>query len=99
MLVVTRKLGEEIVIDGNIRVSIQRISSTRVRVGIDAPNDVAIARGELVFECVAEDFSEVDSRSDDAISGDSGSTDPVSVNRDKSGPSSFDTEQIFLSSV
>ena len=39
---------EEIVIDGNIRVTIVALQNGRVRVGIEAPRDVHIVRGELV---------------------------------------------------
>ena len=42
----TRKAGEEIVIDGKIRVVIVRAGET-VRVGIDAPRDVVILRKEV----------------------------------------------------
>ena len=46
MLVLTRKAGEEIVIDGKIRVVIVRAGET-VRVGIHAPRDVVILRKEV----------------------------------------------------
>jgi len=47
MLVLSRRLKEEIVIDGNIRVVVLSISGNRVRLGIDAPADVTIWRDEL----------------------------------------------------
>lgn len=47
MLVLSRKEGEQIVIGDNIRVSISKISGSRVRVAIDAPDEVVIRRGEL----------------------------------------------------
>lgn len=47
MLVLTRKLGEGIIIDGGIRVSLLEISKDRVRIGIDAPQEVKIAREEV----------------------------------------------------
>ncbi len=47
MLVLSRKAGEEIVIDGNIRVTVVALQNGRVKVGIDAPRDVHIVRGEL----------------------------------------------------
>ncbi|QDU82410.1 hypothetical protein Pla110_41650 [Polystyrenella longa] len=48
MLVLSRKCGEEIVIDGNIRVQVIQCSGGRVRLGISAPGDVAIKRSELL---------------------------------------------------
>jgi len=56
MLVLTRKVGEEVVIGDNITLVIHRISGNRVTVGISAPGDVRIVRGEL--EPVARGFGE-----------------------------------------
>jgi carbon storage regulator len=47
MLVLTRKLGEEIVIDGHIRVTIVAAKGDRVRVGVTAPAGVRIDRDEV----------------------------------------------------
>ncbi len=47
MLVLTRKLNETIVIDGNIRVQVLEVRGGRVRLGIEAPAEVNIRRGEL----------------------------------------------------
>lgn len=47
MLVLTRKLGERIVIDNRIVVAITKIHGKAVQVGIEAPADVPIRREEL----------------------------------------------------
>ncbi len=47
MLVLSRKPGEKVVIGENITLTILEVVGTRVRVGIDAPADVRILRGEL----------------------------------------------------
>lgn len=47
MLVLTRKVGEEVVIGGNIRVRIVQIGGGKVRIGIDAPDDVSVDRQEV----------------------------------------------------
>ena len=47
MLVLSRKPSESVVIDGDIRVTVVKISGNRVRLGIEAPPDVAIKRSEL----------------------------------------------------
>ena len=47
MLVLTRKVGEEIVIDGGIRVAVVLVRGNRVRIGIKAPTNVRIQRREL----------------------------------------------------
>ncbi|NND96104.1 MAG: carbon storage regulator [Pirellulaceae bacterium] len=48
MLVLTRKPGEQLVIDNNITITICKSGPNRVTVGIDAPKEVPIRRGELV---------------------------------------------------
>ena len=47
MLILSRKVGEEIVIDGRIRVTIAAVKGDRVRVGITAPPDVPVDRAEV----------------------------------------------------
>ena len=47
MLVLTRKLGEEIFIGDNIKLIVNRIAGNRVTIGINAPDNVTILRGEL----------------------------------------------------
>jgi carbon storage regulator CsrA len=47
MLVLTRKLQETIQIGENITITIVRIKGNTVRVGIEAPRDVRVARGEV----------------------------------------------------
>ena len=52
MLVLTREVKEGIVIDKNIKVTVISILGNRVKLGIEAPDEVNIRREEL------EDFSE-----------------------------------------
>lgn len=47
MLVLSRKLGESIHVGLNIVVTILEIQGNRVKIGIDAPHDCRILRGEL----------------------------------------------------
>ena len=47
MLVLTRKLNEEIMIGDDIKVTLIRVKGNTVRIGIEAPRDVRIIRGEL----------------------------------------------------
>jgi carbon storage regulator len=47
MLVLTRKIGEEIIIDDNIRVTITAIKGDKVRIGISAPPNVRVDREEV----------------------------------------------------
>jgi carbon storage regulator len=50
MLVLSRKLGEKICIDGEIEVEVLEIKGNRVRLGISAPNDRRIVRAERCLE-------------------------------------------------
>jgi carbon storage regulator len=47
MLVLSRKLNEKIVIDGGIVVTVVKIDRNQVRLGIEAPGDVAVFREEI----------------------------------------------------
>ena len=47
MLVLSRKVGETIVIDDRIRVTVDRVSGGRVRLSVDAPPDVTVDRKEV----------------------------------------------------
>jgi carbon storage regulator len=48
MLVLSRKVGEEIVIGGDIRVRVVSIQGNQVRLGFAAPLEVKIKRQELL---------------------------------------------------
>jgi len=48
MLVLSRRIGEEIMLGDNIRVVVNRIAGNRVTIGIQAPREVQIVRGELI---------------------------------------------------
>jgi carbon storage regulator len=54
MLVLTRKIGEEIIINGEICVSVVRLRGNRVQIGIKAPAGVPIRRRELDSPKAAE---------------------------------------------
>jgi carbon storage regulator len=47
MLILGRKEGEEIYLGNNIKIKITEINNGAVKVGIDAPREVLVLRGEL----------------------------------------------------
>jgi carbon storage regulator len=47
MLVLTRKPGEKVVLGGGITVTVLEAARDRVRIGVEAPDDVFILPGEL----------------------------------------------------
>jgi carbon storage regulator len=48
MLVLTRKLMEKLYIGDDVCVTVVRLEGGQVRLGIDAPRDVAVVRAELL---------------------------------------------------
>lgn len=48
MLVLTRKMYQEIVIAGNIHIHVLGIERNRVKIGIEAPKGILVLRQELL---------------------------------------------------
>jgi carbon storage regulator len=67
MLVLSRRVGESVVIGDDITVTILEVRSDGIRVGIDAPRSVAVHRAELLVELEASN-REAASPSEAAIS-------------------------------
>jgi carbon storage regulator len=55
LLILTRKIDQSIIIQGNITIMVLGVERDRVKLGIAAPADVAVLREELM----AEDDSKV----------------------------------------
>jgi carbon storage regulator len=53
MLVISRKTDQTVVLGGQIVVRVLEISGGRVRLGIEAPSEVTILRGELAADAAA----------------------------------------------
>lgn len=47
MLILTRKVGETIVINDDIRVTVLGIKGGQIRLGVEAPSNVAVHRKEI----------------------------------------------------
>ena len=55
MLVLTRSVGERLIIgDGEITLTILDVRGNQVRIGIDAPKDIAVHREEIYLRIQAE---------------------------------------------
>ncbi|HEV2692281.1 MAG TPA: carbon storage regulator CsrA [Verrucomicrobiae bacterium] len=50
MLILSRKIGESIVIDGRIHVKIMRVEGDVVKLGIEAPSTIPVHRQEVYDE-------------------------------------------------
>jgi len=46
MLTLARKVGEKLTIDGDVTVTVLGIKGNQIRIGIDAPREMQIAREE-----------------------------------------------------
>ncbi len=60
MLVVSRKIGERILIGDKIAVTLVKIGNGGVRLGIDAPQEMAIVREELAEQLKRAEQSKVE---------------------------------------
>jgi carbon storage regulator len=54
MLVLTRRIGEALLIAGNIRVTVLAVKGNQIRLGITAPASVPVVRLELLGESPEE---------------------------------------------
>jgi carbon storage regulator len=65
MLVLTRKIGESISIDDNIKITVVQIKGKQVRIGIDAPKETKIYREEVYTAIQEENRAAVESMKTD----------------------------------
>lgn len=54
MLILGRRAGDTLLIDGGIKIVVLQCDRGGVRLGIEAPPDVTILRGEIVTQIAAE---------------------------------------------
>lgn len=54
MLILTRRVGESLIIGDTVKVTVLGIKGHQVRIGIDAPKDVTVHRDEVYQKVVAE---------------------------------------------
>lgn len=47
MLILTRRVGESLIIGDDITITVLAVKGNQVRIGIDAPKDVAVNREEI----------------------------------------------------
>ena len=54
MLILTRRVGEKLVIGENVTVAVLGVKGNQIRIGIDAPRDVAVNREEIYQRILKE---------------------------------------------
>jgi carbon storage regulator len=65
MLVLTRKVGEKVIIDGCITVTVVAVDGNKVRIGITAPPEVRIDREEIHRQRM--EFAEVEETAEELV--------------------------------
>jgi carbon storage regulator len=69
MLVLTRKLGQSIMIGDRVEVQVLSVAGEKVRLGITAPEDVSIFRNEVYDRIESEtEVGPEDEETDNAVS-------------------------------
>lgn len=61
MLILTRRLGETLCIGDEVTITVLGVNGNQVRIGINAPKDVAVHREEI-FERIQKDSRQVKPR-------------------------------------
>lgn len=64
MLVLTRRIGESIIIGHNIKVMVTDIQGNQVRLGIDAPFEIPVHRGEIYEKIKVENMKAAEAAKD-----------------------------------
>jgi len=54
MLILTRKVGEAVIVDGDITIRLLEVKGGQVKLGVDAPGQVAIHREEVYLRILEE---------------------------------------------
>ena len=60
MLILTRRVGETLMIGDDVTVTVLGVKGNQVRIGIDAPKDVAVHREEIYEKIRHEDLDELE---------------------------------------
>ena len=62
MLVLSRKPEDTIIVDNRIKITVVRVMGQTVRLGIDAPQEIPVHRGEVLERIQAEHPAIADAR-------------------------------------
>ncbi len=54
MLILTRKIGESIIIGDNVKVTVLGVEGRQIRIGINAPKEISVHREEIYDKIEAE---------------------------------------------
>ncbi len=61
MLILTRRVGETLMIGDDVKVTVLGVKGNQVRIGVDAPRDVTVHREEI-FDRIKKEKEQGDSQ-------------------------------------
>lgn len=67
MLILTRRVGETLVIGDDVTITVLGVRGNQVRVGVNAPKDVAVHREEIYQRIQDENSVENNKKDDDVV--------------------------------
>jgi len=67
MLILTRRVGETVVIGNDVTVTVLGVKGNQVRLGVNAPREVAVHREEI-YERIKREQADGDNRQPQAVS-------------------------------
>ena len=62
MLILTRRVGETLMIGEDVTVTVLGVKGNQVRIGVNAPRDVAVHREEIFDRIKREEAGEIEPR-------------------------------------
>ncbi|CDZ79395.1 hypothetical protein BN59_03713 [Legionella massiliensis] len=57
MLILTRRIGETLIVGDDVNITVLGVKGNQVRLGVNAPKDVSVHREEIYLKIQQEDFA------------------------------------------